>query len=748
MPGRDDPFHLVETETERPPERPGLVRRDGILRRLASASHAASLVVLVAPPGYGKTTVLGQWSDTDTRTFAWVSVEDADNDPIRLVQHIVTSLNRVEPVDDEVLTSLASRGASPAGVVVPRLLAWLAGRPGGRVLVLDDLHRLHNSVSLGVIEVLVTQLPPGWHLAVATRTRPRLDLALAPLRRQRRYLELGAEDLAFSVQEAGTVLAEVGVDVPEEVVQALVRRTEGWPAGVYLTALALRDRRDEAAVPPITGGDAHLGDYFRDKVLDRQEAETVRFLLRTAVLERMSGALCDAVLATSGSAARLEEIENSNLFVVRQDRRGEWYRYHHLFAEMLLSELRRREPGQELVLHRRAAAWFSEHELPEEAINHALAGRDVATAATLTTTYATPFAVAGRIATVRRWIEAMGDEGPEAYPPLAVIATWMWALEGEAAKAHQSLLTAESASFSGRPADGSASLESGIRIIRGAMAPLGIDQMLHDARRAVELEPPGSRWHPFATWILGSAELLHGDPDRAAKAFERTAYLGREGQRPAATMALAQLALLAAERDDWPGATAHTADAQELIRAGRLQDYPSSMLCYAASAKVATHQGDRQSALLKSGNALRLSSGGPRPVVFPWLTAQVAIVLGRIFLELEDVPAARVQVSEARGHLAGLASQGALRDQLERLARDVARRGGPADGVSVMTLTQAELRVLHLLPTHLTLAEIGRELDVSRSTVKTHVAAVYRKLHTRTRTDAVRRGRQLGLLSS
>lgn len=747
MSGRDGPFDMAESEPERQPPRPGLVHRDGVLRRLASASHPATLIVAVAPPGYGKTTVLSQWAAQDARGFAWVSVDHTDNDPVRLLQHIVMALQRVEPTDDQVLTSLVSLDASPRGVVVPRLLAWMAGHSSGRLLVLDDLHRLHNTISLAVVGALASQLPPRWHLAVASRTRP--GLQLSELRLQQRYLvELGTDDLAFSVQEAGTVLAAAGVDLPNEEVESLVQRTEGWPAGIYLAALSLRNRRDRPAVAHITGDDAHLAGYFRDQVLEPQEAETVRFLLQTAVLERMSGPLCDAILGTTGSAARLEEIENSNLFVVPQDRRGEWYRYHRLFAEMLLSELRRQEPGRERVLHRRAAAWFAEHGLPEEAIDHALAGGDVATAARLTTMCATALAVDGRIATVRSWIEAIGDEGPRVYPPLAVMATWVWALEGEAEKAQQSLRTAEGASFSGTPADGSASLESGIRIIRGAMAPLGIDQMLLDARRAVELEPPGSRWHPFATWVLGSAELLHGDSDRAAKAFERTAYLGREGQKPAATLALAQLSLLAAERDDWSVAAAHAADAQELIRAGRLQDYPSSTLSYAASATVAAHREDRQSALLNIGNAVRLSSGAPRPVTLPWLTAQVALVLGRILLQLDDVAAARLKVSEARSHLARLKTQGTLPEQLQRLASDVARRGGSTGALSVMTLTQAELRVLHLLPTQLSLGEIGRELDVSRSTVKTHVAGIYRKLQATTRADAVRRARQLGLLSS
>ena len=744
----DDPFDMLNAENSRPAERAGMVLREDVLRRLTETTPAAALVVIVAPAGYGKTTVLSQWAAADPALFAWVSLDDTDNDAVRLVQHIATSVHRGEPGDDQALLSLFVQGASAAGVLVPRLLTWLAGRPGDRVLVLDDLHRLHSPGSLGVIDALVTLLPPAWRLAVASRVRP--DLHRGPLRRQRRYLELGPEDLSFNAQEIGEMLAKTGLHLPDATVASLLGRTEGWPAGIYLAALSIRNRGAQSGVARITGDDAQLADYFRDQVLAHEDAETVRFLLQTAVLERLSGPLCDAVLATTGSTARLEEIENANLFLVPQDRRGQWYRYHQLFAEMLLSELRHREPESEPVLHRRAAVWFAEQGLPQEAIDHALAGRDLVTAARLVTKYATPFTVAGRIATVRKWLEALGDEGPATYPPLAVMAAWVWVLEGEAVKAQESLRTAERASFANTPSDGSSSLESGICIIRGAMAPLGLSQMLRDGRRAVELEPPGSRWHPFASWVLGSAELLRGQHDRAVKEFQRAAYLGRDGQKPAASLAHAQLALLAAERLDWLEAADQASKAQRLIRAGRLQDFPSSMLCYAASARVAAHQPDRESAMINVNSAIRLSGGGRRPPALYWLTTQVDIVLGQVFLELNDVAAARLKVREARSALARLATQGTLRERLERLADEVARHGGPADEgttETVITLTHAELRVLELLPMHLTLAQIASELNVSRNTVKSHVAALYRKLQATTRDDAVQRARRLGLLS-
>jgi LuxR family maltose regulon positive regulatory protein len=746
MSARDGSPDLTRTGTERPPHRSGLIQRHRILQQLTAISHGAAVVTLLAPAGYGKTTVLSQWAARAPDSFAWVTVDQADNDPVHLVRHIVRALQRLEPVQDEALTSLASRNASLREVLVPALLTWLDEHAGDRVLVLDDVDRLRNPDSLGVIDTLAHQLPPGWHLALASRTRPQLPVA--PLRRQRRYLELGAQDLSFTVDEARTVLAGAGVLVSDDGLQSLIRRVEAWPAGIYLVALSLRAGSSPASASEVTGGAGRLGAYFRDNVLRREDADSVDFLLRSAVLERMSGPLCDAVLQTTGSAARLTAMKNANLFVVPQDQRGQWYRYHELFAELLRAELRARDPGAERDLHRRAATWFSEHGMFQDAIEHALAGQDVATAARLTSMCTQRLSNDGRIATVRRWIEAMDAAGPAAYPPLAVSASWVWALEGEAAKAQHSLLTAENASFEGRPSDGSFSLESGIRIIRGAMARLGVAQMLVDGRRAVELEPPGSPWHPVATWVLGSAELLHGDRQRAAKAFERTAFLGRAQQKPAACLALAQLSLLAAEDGDWAGAAARADQARDLIRAGRLEDHLASMPFYVASATLATHEGNRESALLNLGHAVRLHSVRPTAVAFPWVAAQVAIAVGRLLLELGDVSEARMKAGQARLHVAQLATQGALREQLQHLAKEVTRHRRTAGLASAMALTQGELRVLRLLPTHLNLAEIGVQLDLSRSTVKNHVAAIYRKLQTTSRAETVRRGRELGLLTS
>jgi LuxR family maltose regulon positive regulatory protein len=686
---------------------------------------------------------LSQWAAVDPREFAWVTVDEADGDPVRLAGHVALALHRIEPLDPAVFRALGTGDGSRHLVALSHLLASLRNwtRPG--VLVLDDVHEVRSVEAMNFIRALAAGLPVGFHVVVGSR----LTLGFGRLRSEDRCVEFGADDLAFTEDEARFVLTSVGVPSSDDTVSALLRRTEGWPAGVYLAALAIRSSSDTAlAASGLTGDDPYIVDYFRDELLARESPETVRFLMRTAALDQMCGALCDHVLGRSGSASRLADAARRNLFVVPLDRRGEWYRYHRLVAETLLSELRRREPGEEARVHRRAAGWYEAQGQPEKAIAHALAGQDTDTAARLMNRHAQDFTAAGRLRTVRGWLQALDDDGLTGYPPLAITAAWMLALNGDPLGARRCLHAAERGTFDGPLPDGSSSLAAAILVLRAAMGSLGVERMLLDARAVTDIEPPGSPWLPAAMGALGVAHVLTGAPDAAVKELDLAARLGREAHRPAAAVAaLAELSLLAAERDDWSGAEEKAAEAVELIEATGIQEHLFSILGHTAAARVAAHQGNRVAAHRHAGITLRLYAS-PSPAAFPWLSAQVAMTLARIFLDLGDYAAARFRTEEARGHLAGLLTEGVLREQLHRLSADLAREGGHVRVPSAMALSKAEMRVLQLLPTHLSLGEIGDELHTSRNTVKTQVAAVYRKLHCSTRSEAVERGREFGLL--
>jgi LuxR family maltose regulon positive regulatory protein len=344
-------------------------------------------------------------------------------------------------------------------------------------------------------------------------------------------------------------------------------------------------------------------------------------------------------------------------------------------------------------------------------------------------------------------LEELDDGALEDHPWLAVGAGWTWALTGEAARAQRCLLAAEQAPPDAAPARGGPSLASGIAILRAALAPFGVVRMLADARRAFELEPPAGPWYAAAGVLYGAALMFNGEPEAAVKAWERAAYFGRKRRPSGASFALGQLSLHAADRGEWTVARDYAIEAATLIEAAGLPDYLSSITSYIARARVAVHEGNVAAARHHVGRALRLYAA-PSPTAFPWLGAQMAIVLGRTLLELDDHAAARLKLTEANRHLNRLLTEGVLRDEYQRLAADLARHGGRRRVPSAMTLTAAEMRVLDLLPTHLTLAEIADQLHISRNTVKSQVAAVHRKLRAATRTKAVQEARKLGLIGS
>jgi LuxR family maltose regulon positive regulatory protein len=722
--------------------RRGVVRRERLVRQFAAVPDEVPLIMVIAGAGYGKTTALGQWAAADGRPFGWVSLDSRDGDPIHLLRRVADTLQEIHAFDNAVWDALASPGVSPVGVVVPRLIASLQANAVPWVLVLDDLHAIDISGTPDVIVALARGLPLGCHIVVASRNRQ--GLRLARLRSDGKLAEFGPESLVFTQSEAGAVLTAAGGGLPDDTVRAVVDRTEGWPAGIYLAALAIRSRVDRAAAAvEIAGHDAFIADYFWEEVLAREAPDLVRFLRRTAVLEQVSGAVCDAVLDTTGSAARLADLAARNLFVMPED--GEWYRYHRLFAEMLLAELRRREPAEEPRLHRRAAAWYEASGQIERAVAHALAGQDTAAAARLVTRYGQQTFGVGLIATVQGWLGALDDGALESYPPLAVNAAWIWALTGAPAKAYRCLRAAEHGSFDGIPADGSVSMESAIARIRVVLAPHGVEQMRVDAHRVFDLEPPAGPWHVLATTLLGVAELLTGSVEAARAAFERADVLGREAQPAIAAFALAQLSLIHADRNDWSAAEASASESEKLVDAVHLSDYMPSLITYAASARVALHRDDAPRARRCLGSALRLYAV-PSPVAMPWLAAQSAIVLGRILFDLGDVDAARRKAADVRRHLTGMRTVGILGDQHRHLVDALDRRPGRSRPIGGMTVTPAEHRVLQLLPTHLTLGEIGEQLHISRNTAKAHARSLYRKLNSSTRTEAVRQARSLGLL--
>ena len=372
------------------------------------ASDAAPIVVVSAGPGWGKTTLLAQWASSSQRPFGWVSVDAKDNDPIVLLTYLAVALDRLAPLDRGVFDALQTPRVSVEATLVPRLGAALARLDRRHVLVLDDLHMLENPSCLDAIGMLADHVPEGSQMALSGRAEPAVPLGA--MRAHGLTTEIGPDDLRMNEVEAGQLLSAAGVDLPDDRLAKLAEQTEGWSAGLYLAALSIRARGGAAGqAATLSGGDRLVSDYLRSELFAHLSPETLRFLKRTAVLERLSGPLCDALLEQSGTAAILESRARSNMFLIPLDGDGTWYRYHHLFGELLRSELERAEPDLVPKLFARASAWCEANGQPEDAIGYAQKAGDVDRMARLVELQTLPAYHSGRVATVEGWLAWLGE---------------------------------------------------------------------------------------------------------------------------------------------------------------------------------------------------------------------------------------------------------------------------------------------------------------------------------------------------
>jgi len=732
-------LELVESKLHPPPARPGIVARTVLVDRLL-ASDAVPVVCVVGPAGYGKTTLLAQWAQRTARRVGWVSVDQHDNDPAVLLSYLAAALDRVEPIDPRVVQAPAGPGASIVGAV-SRLAAAMAAMTQPVALVLDHVELLNSQQCLDVVAELAAQLPRGSQLLLASRVRPPLPVAL--LRAQGRVMELGTEELAMQHQEAVALLEGAGVQLDDTEVNLLIKRTEGWPVGLYLAALALR-----AGGPPATaelkfsGDDRFMADYLWSELLDQLPPERVVFLTRTAVLERLSGPQCDAVLETTGSSAVLASLEASNLLLVPLDRRRQWYRYHHLFQELLRAELDRREPELVPELHARAASWCEANGLQETAIDHAQAAGDTDRVARLVWKLALPAYGAGRVDTTRRWFGWFEDQGLLGrHPEVAILGAWLQALVGQPAAAERWADAAERAPVAGTLPDGSTTL-SYRALLRALLCRNGLGRMRADIQAALGELSPGSQWRPTAQLLEGIGYLLAGQPDRADLVLARAVEVATDaGALPAAAIALAERSLVAIEHEDWSQAAAFAEQAQGVVRAGELDGYVASALVHAVAARTDLQRGEVSRAQERLVRAARL-----RPLLtyaLPYLAVQTLLELGRAYLTVGDVAGARTVSGQARDILRQRPDLGILDEQVQELRAKVAAVHGAIVGVS--SLTAAELRLLPLLPTHLTYIEIAERLYLSPHTVKSHAGSIYRKLGVSSRAQAIKHLQQTGL---
>ena len=728
---------LIATKLRPPAIRDQIVPRERLLEQLRPGSDPA-LTLVICPAGFGKTTLLAAWYQAETarRPVAWLTLDEADNDPVVLWSYVIEALRRVCPAVSLPATPQLAEAACVTDVVLPRLVNELNGQ-GEVVLILDDFHRL-SGAALDSVAWFIEQAPSGLRLVLSTRVEPILPLAL--LRARGELVELRLGDLRFTPGEADEFLnGRLGLGLERQDVEALVDRTEGWPAGLYLAALSLsRDAdRHDFVTRFGTSPSRHVNDFLEAEVLQAHDPPTQALMLRSSILGRLCGPLCDAVLEQQDSAVMLDELARTNLFLVPLGDQGGWYRFHPLFAQLLRRELGRRAPGVVPALHRRAYSWHRDHGTAEEAIYHAIEAGEYAAAAELVEATWGKYRDNGGYSTVLDWLGRFPDEILAGDIRLLLVKAWVLTWGARRKQAARAIAAAERLSDSGAGPlpDGFSSVEASLTTLRAAFPWGDASAQLEYGLRAAKLEGPGSPWRPMACWAVGMGLYLHGEFGAADRWFAESLMLApASGRWLEAGSSMACRSLIAGEqaRPDDQRLLAETAVA--LIHEHGVEDTcGEGWLALGASLAV---QDRPEEALppIERAIAILRSAGQPTGLAMA-LLRQVPVL--RAVGQRERAEAA---IAEAKSVIASCPDPGILADQLtavKRSPRPAARPG--------QDLTERERTVLRLLKSGLHEREIGDELYVSRNTVHSHIQSIYRKLAVSTRAEAVERTRELGL---
>jgi LuxR family maltose regulon positive regulatory protein len=734
-------FEAVGSKLRVPERRRGLVARPELIGAL-EAGRAHRLTVVSAPTGFGKTSAVSAWAQDSPARFAWVALDERDDDPTRFWGHVVAAIEAAAPeLPQTAGRRLRGPGVSIADEVLPALVNELAHVAEPLVLVLDDLHVIESAEIHAGLEYVLERPGPDVHVVLATQAAP--PLRLGALRAAGEVAELGLEQLRFDAEETAALLNGThGLGLDPLALADLQRRTEGWVAGLNLIALSLRestDRADLMARMPVD--DRRLVGYLWDEVAARQPAGTREFLIRTAVLERLSGPLCDAVAQCRDSAELLEALERDNLFVVPLDGEGEWFRYHTLFRTMLL---RRLAPDQAADLHRRASAWFAEHGEMRGAIEHALRAGDVHVAAdTLRRNWLALYS-AGHATDAIGWIDRLPEPTLADYPELALARAGMARAMGRSGEVEPWLRRAEDAALAKTDERERRELAAGVArqraMLRLSQADVG--EAVRLARIAVELRPGDSPDVAADHYFLAIC-LFWTDATGEAEALLR-GYL--EGTPPGEqdvrrVFAMALLAAVHAGRGELDAAERLASESLATSEARGLGEHPPTELAFVADGIVALARSDSERAEARLEHAAMLARrGGDRVEI-----AHALLWLGRARARSGDGTGAADALEAARGLLGGarvpalVTVAALLRDEIG--AQPAAEAGEDGDALSA-----AELRVLELLPSDLTYREIAAELYLSLNTVRTHGQRIRRKLGASTRDEAVSAARRLQLI--
>jgi LuxR family transcriptional regulator, maltose regulon positive regulatory protein len=656
------------------------------------------LTLISAPAGFGKTTLLSEWRMIHLGSeypLAWVSLEEADNDPSRFLSYLIAALQVIEADTGEaILNSLRSPQPPRIESVLTAMVNEIAAIPKDFALVLDDYHVIANEAVHGTISSLVDHLPPQAHLIIASRADP--PLPLARLRARGQLIEIRAEDLRFTPEETAAFLrGAMGLDLPGESIVALEKRTEGWIVGLQLAALSVRGREDVSGfIAAFRGSSRYVLDYLAEEVLRRQPDDVRAFLLRTSILDRLSGPLCDAVTDRADSQEMLERLERANLFTVPLDDERRWYRYHHLFSEFLRDRLHHTQPEQEPRLHSKASSWYENNGLVREAVDHALAAADLENAARLVEKNFRDMLAHGEATLLLGWMEALPEELLRSRPRLCIPCAWALLITGrlEAAESRVQDLErmVEAADFPIQTSDEELAAVSGEAAAIGAFlvrnrgdVPLSIEL----SRRALGLlREDNITLRGIVALNLGGAYWMSGDLASANETLAEAITASRRADNAfAALLAMRELA----ELEVMGGRLHRAADLyKQALRLAEQRPSPAAGLAHVGMGELLYEWNDLEGAMRHLTEGIELGErSGSTNIVFPGHA-----LLARVKWARGDVDGAIhiIQEDEWSAHSMNLSSR-----ELNRIAAHGARlRLAQGEvGAAARLLGQRSLRV-------------------------------------------------------
>jgi len=719
-----------------------LVRPD-LVRRVSEWSGKLALVS--APAGWGKSSLVSAWYEDRAadRRAAFVRLEPSDDDPAIFWTYVIEAFRTVLPnvaAGSEEL--LKSPEVEPTRQIVPGLLNELVAEEDPPVLVLDDFHAVGEAVTRSV-GFFVEHLPAGMQVVIATRSDP--GLPLGAMRAAGEVLEIRARDLRFDGSETQRFLRErFGVEVGAATAEKLRDRTEGWPAGLQLAGISMQSSADpDSFVDRFAGDNRNVAAYLVGEVLATIPAERREFLYRTCVLRELSESLCDAVVEGEGSGRILSDLERSGLFVVPLDTRGEWYRYHHLFADWLRHELRRQQPELIPELHRRAAEWYADHDRLESAIEHSLQAGDQAGAIELLERYLQDW-LSVQWARVARWLPEIEESAVVDYPMIAVANVWIWLFAGDFSRASRWLQVAEE-SIDSIPEQSRATPQRYLQVFKGVaeLATGGDPDLAREmAIEVADAERP-NRSHPYVAAVGNAAVATFWTTGPlAAVPLLLEAQQARAGASLTDYWIPPVLAMAHAELGSWAEAEQVAVSVFASSPPPSQVKFPYLMGAHLALGRVLMARGERDAAVKHIEQGLELARTWPDAI---------GVAYGLLVMAdaRSDFQEKRALVREARELVSGKWGRGRILDLVAAAENklDIRKPVGTTEGtVYADELTERETEVLRLLRSDLSMREIAAEIFISHNTVKSYTKAIYRKLGVTSRAAAVEAAIELDLL--